>query len=63
MSSILPAPFGAGARKNCDKRRYVLNHLGEIEYRTMACMQCTDKQAAFMAERQLRSSNEFRFPT
>ncbi len=60
MSSILPAPLGTGTRKNCDKRQYVLNHLGEVEYRTMAC---TDKQAALIAERQLRSSNKFRFPT
>jgi hypothetical protein len=37
MASLLPAPFGCGTRNNGDKRNYVLEHLGCIEYRTIAC--------------------------
>jgi hypothetical protein len=36
MSSLLPAPYGAGTRNNADKRAYVLKHLDDIEYRTIA---------------------------
>ena len=60
MSSILPASLGTGARKNFHKKQYVLNHLAEIEYRTMAC---PDKDVALAAEKQLRSGKTYRFPT
>ena len=60
MASILPAPLGAGTRNNSDKRQIVFNHLGEIEYRTMACK---DKNTALTAERQLRSRYNYCFPT
>jgi len=36
MTSLLPEPFGAGTRKNVDKRNYVLENLKDIEYRTIA---------------------------
>ena len=36
MSSLLPAPLGAGTRNNEEKRNYVKEHLEEIEYRTLA---------------------------
>ena len=36
MSSLLPEPFGAGTRKNKDKRDYALEHLDDVEYRTIA---------------------------
>ncbi|MXW92110.1 MAG: hypothetical protein F4114_00115 [Rhodospirillaceae bacterium] len=60
MSSILPPPLGAGTRNNLAKREYVLKHLAEIDYRTMAC---ADEAAALAAEANLRSSNKYRFPT
>jgi hypothetical protein len=34
MSSLLPKPHGAGTRNNEAKRKYVLKHLADIEYRT-----------------------------
>ena len=37
MTSLFPSPIGAGTRKNAALRQYVLNHLAEIEYRTLAC--------------------------
>lgn len=36
MSSLLPPPFGAGTRKNEDKRDYVKEHIEKIEYRTLS---------------------------
>lgn len=36
MTSLLPKPFGAGKRKNNDKRNYVLNNIQDIEYRTIS---------------------------
>ena len=36
MTSLLPEPFGAGTRKNFNKRNYVLNNIQDIEYRTMS---------------------------
>lgn len=36
MTSLLPKPFGAGTRNNKDKRNYVLNHIQDIEYRTIS---------------------------
>lgn len=37
MSSLLPKGIGAGGRRNTRKRDYVLKHLAQIEYRTIAC--------------------------
>lgn len=36
MSSLLPKPLGSGTRNNSDKRAYCLEHLADVEYRTMA---------------------------
>ena len=54
MSSLLPAPWGAGNRNNVDKRKYVREHLTRIEYRTKACT--SDKQS-WDEERVLRTRN------
>jgi hypothetical protein len=35
MTSLLPNPFGSGTRKNLSKKEYILNHLADIEYRTL----------------------------
>jgi hypothetical protein len=37
MNSLLPCPHGCGGRNNSRKRRYILRHLKDIEYRTLAC--------------------------
>ena len=42
MTSLLPEPFGAGTRKNYDKRNYVLNNIQDIEYRTMSFIDNSD---------------------
>jgi len=51
MTSLLPHPLGCGTRKNERKRRYVLKHVAEIEYRTLAC--ATSKDAG-VSERVLK---------
>ena len=37
VSSLLPKEWGCGGRKNHSKQEYVLQNLGTIEYRTVAC--------------------------
>lgn len=52
MSSLLPEPLGCGTRRNEGKRRHVLEHLADVEYRTMA----TDsREDAKMAEAYIRA--------
>lgn len=36
MTSLLPAPLGWGMRRNSQKRKYVLEYLADIQYRTIA---------------------------
>ncbi|SRX73375.1 hypothetical protein [Aequorivita antarctica] len=36
MSSLLPKPYGQGTRNNEEKRKYVLNNIENIIYRTIA---------------------------
>jgi hypothetical protein len=51
MTSLLPRPLGCGTRNNEGKRKYVFEHLGTIEYRTLACASIED---ARQKENQLR---------
>lgn len=37
MTSLLPLPHGSGTRNNKAKRQYVMDRLGSIQYRTLAC--------------------------
>ena len=37
MTSLLPWPYGAGTRRNSDKREFVLVNISRVEYRTIAC--------------------------
>ena len=60
MASLLPEPFGAGYRRNSDKQEFVLKHLTNIEYRTIAC---TSNTQAKEKERELRINNDYIFPT
>jgi hypothetical protein len=60
MSSILPTPFGTGTRRNSAKREFVKAHLGDVEYRTVAC---ATKQEARDIEGGRKSKISYRFPT
>jgi hypothetical protein len=61
MISLLPAPFGSGTRNNLHKRKYVFEHLDNIEYCTHAC--ATRKEAQ-EGERELRANREaYKFQT
>jgi len=53
MTSLLPRPYGRGTRNNQQKRKYVLTHIGKIEYRTLAC---PTRQQAQECERQLKGN-------
>lgn len=53
MSSILPKPYGQGTRKNENKRKYVLDNLKHIEYRTMAC---SSKEEALIIQREVKNA-------
>lgn len=61
MTSLLPSPLGKGTRNNSAKRCYLLEHLLEIEYQTLAC---SDRQSAIEAERILAAKkSKYRFQT
>jgi hypothetical protein len=60
MTSLLPAPEGSGTRNNKGKRGFVLENLGRIEYRTLAC---SDKECASGCEAVLKANGPWRFPT
>jgi hypothetical protein len=54
MTSLLPAPMGRGIRNNAAKRRYILKHIGKIEYRTATC---EDRQETVREERKLKQKS------
>lgn len=61
MCSLLPRPLGYGTRSNKAKRKYVLKHILDIEYRTMAC---DSEKTAKVQEKKLKNgSSKYRFPT
>src|SRR6185437_10806366 len=61
MTSLLPTPFGCGTRNNDQKRRYVLEHLGSIEYRSLAC---DTPEEADQREQELKANRTaYIFPT
>lgn len=60
MTSLLPKPFGAGTRKNEDKRNYVLNNLQDIEYRTISFI---DNNDAKQFEDYIKSVEQYLFST
>jgi hypothetical protein len=61
MSSLLPSPLGRGTRTNKEKREYVLRHILDIEYRSMAC---DSEKTAKVQEKKLKNgSKKYRFPT
>jgi hypothetical protein len=60
MASILPAPLGCGHRDNRAKREFILDHLGSIEYRTLAC---ATLEEARKCERELKVNRAYKFQT
>jgi hypothetical protein len=53
MTSLLPAPEGCGTRNNKGKRKFILDHLGSVEYRTLAC---ASLEEAKKCERELKAN-------
>lgn len=61
MTSLLPKIFGQGTRKNVGKRNYILEHVENIEYRTLAC---ATREEAMERERDLKANkSDYKFPT
>ncbi len=60
MSSLLPGPLGTGTRRNDEKRQYVLVHIQNVEYRTLAC---NTVQEAKTVERDLQHNYYHKFDT
>lgn len=60
MRSLLPPPYGRGTRNNESKRQYVLDNIGDIEYRTLAC---TTEDEAKAIEKQLLATGKYLFNT
>jgi len=60
MTSLLPSPFGAGTRNNAEKRSYMLDNLGALDYR---CRAFPTKTEAEDFELLLKKEKPFRFPT
>lgn len=60
MSSLLPAPLGAGTRNNAALRKYVLKNLVAVEYRTRPFRNAEDAGAF---EKEHRSRGKYLFST
>lgn len=58
MTSLLPQPIGTGTRNNSRKRKYLLRHLKDIEYRTRPCK--TREEAADV-ERDIKRTRGHRY--
>ena len=59
MTSLLPAPFGQGARNKSKKREDVWKNITRVEYRTMACNGVLEAQAM---EARLLAENTYIHP-
>ena len=60
MTSLLPAPYSCGIRNNAEKRDYVLTHINEVEYRTIAFL---SKDEMKSCEKELKSYGIHKFST
>lgn len=60
MTSLLPAPLGAGTRHNSAKRDYLLENLADLEYRTLAC---DSKSEARLVESKRKKEQRYLFNT
>jgi len=61
MTSLLPKPHGAGTRNNSAKREYLLEHIEDIEYRTLPC--ATREDAAAIERKHKQGELNYRFST
>lgn len=59
MTSLLPEPLGRGNRNNVAKRDYVLRHIDDIEYRTLACASASEAKSI---EKLLLQTYKYQFP-
>jgi len=61
MGSLVPGPLGSGTRNNSAKKGYVLENIGIIKYRTLAC---SSPEEAVLEEGKLRKNKrDYLFPT
>ncbi len=60
LTSLLPSPLGQGTRNNGNKRKYVVDHLPSIEYRTLAFISELDMKTK---ENELRKQKNHLFNT
>ena len=58
MTSLLPTE--AGTRNNSHKKKFVSQHIGHVQYRTMAC---SSRNQAKKMEHQLLGENQYEFQT
>ncbi|MBX7201129.1 MAG: hypothetical protein K1X51_17305 [Rhodospirillaceae bacterium] len=61
MTSLLPAPLGAGTRNNEGKRTSALEDIENLEYCTIACLSTEEAKAE---ERKLKANQaSYRYPS
>lgn len=60
MTSLLPAPYCCATRNNQKKRVYVLDHIDDIEYRTIAFLSENEMKRC---EKELKSYKIHKFNT
>jgi hypothetical protein len=60
MTSLLPAPHGAGTRNNKDLRDFIFKNLATVEYRTTVC---SNRAQAHKLELDCRALGKYLFPT
>jgi hypothetical protein len=58
MTSLLPSPLGAGARKASKLRKYVMKWIADVEYRTLSCR---SRDEAKSIEKQLLAAGGYLF--
>jgi hypothetical protein len=61
LTSLLPKPLGCGTRNNDNTRRYILNYLENIDYRTMPCASATE--AKERERTMIANKNQYVFKT
>ena len=55
LSSLLPAPWGQGTRRNSKKRDYVFKTIADIEYRYQHCS--SDVEARVVERKRLKEAD------
>jgi hypothetical protein len=58
MSSLLPAPLGAGTRNNLELRNYIFQNFQDVYYCTLAC---NDKKTAKQIQDEMIANNKYLF--